>query len=1266
MLLPSKKNLLAYMQALMVSLFLVLMASDALASCGGFGERACCLGEPQAIGGKSCDTGLAETGEVWSWSYCGGFPDGICGYSTANNLDRCGGDGQRACCWGETHGGNPCDTNHVELLDVYGGKCPSPSLTRANAGTCWKETPCGQEGQRACTSDDLIKGNDDGKNDLGKSCAPGLIEINGDRFQNSLLLGPSSGWCTRPSACGGNGQRACCVGEGAACDSGLTPVAGVAGDASCGTGNLAGNVIAAYQSCIDPSVELGDYPEPTTGWLGETEVESCDAISGKGYADLHAHMFGHLAHGGRVLAGKPYVEAVDGSDGGFINALSSLDGLELHGTHGLLDASGLGGDSLGFGTGDLKGANIPLGEFFGGAPSFGAPIFNIWPTWSSTTHQQMYYKWLERAWRGGLRLMVQFAVTNEALCISTGADDYGTDCSDEMGPVDAQIEATYAFQSFIDRQSGGEGMGWFRIVTDPSDAQAVIDEGKLAVVLGIEVANLFDCKKDGCPLAEIVEPVLDDLGNPVEQVDEATGETIIVMGTRPQTPVEYVQQEVDRYYDKGVRVIFPIHNFDNAFGAPATWQDAIHAGNAASEGAWWEVEDCSDQGYGLELDTFLPWMLGLITFDDLPPGPDIPDADAHCNKSGLTELGVSAIEYMMSKGILVDVDHMSNKALDATLAIAEAQDRPVIASHVQFFDLNWPGVRHERMRTREQLERIRVLGGIIGAMLKDDQQEGNYGYGPRPYASATGNIIENDCTHSSKTWAQMYQYAVDVMQAPVGMGSDFNGVAGHVGPRFGYNACAGNFVRRATQGLSNNRLEYPFALGGFGEFDKQVTGARSFDFNNDGLAHVGLLPDLVADLHGIGLSNAELAPLFNSAMGFVNVWRRGEGEAIPLPSNNITVGCQDIIVSANAYCESDLDATIADDNTIELGLPQTPEAPYALGTTAVVLVAENGQTDSCGNLLSSCSGSVTVVDDTPPTLECPQSIIQECNPVTIPAPVKPGDWPEELSWPYSQADLRGTSIEFEPREIVTDNCDGAEFAGCSVVPGHPFDFGTTPVSCSGFDAAGNQGDCEFSVTVQDTTPPEITCPEDIVAECTGNRSAMVTPATATGTDICAGVNLSTHDTASFPMGLTSLEYVATDDVGLTTSCSSQIIIEDTTPPVIESITVSMPNLWPPNHKMNKIAVAVVTTDRCDNTVPVCKINKISSSEDLNGTGDGNTAEDYAWDLTEVGSSLDIELRSERDGSGDGRTYTVEVICADETGNTTVAQTTVSVAKSSSD
>ena len=47
--------------------------------------------------------------------------------------------------------------------------------------------------------------------------------------------------------------------------------------------------------------------------------------------------------------------------------------------------------------------------------------------------------------------------------------------------------------------NGGPGQGWFRIVTTPQQARDAVRAGKLAVVLGIEVDNLFNCKETGCP-----------------------------------------------------------------------------------------------------------------------------------------------------------------------------------------------------------------------------------------------------------------------------------------------------------------------------------------------------------------------------------------------------------------------------------------------------------------------------------------------------------------------------------------------------------------------------------------------------------------------------------------------------------------------------------------------------------------------------------------------------------------------------------------------
>jgi microsomal dipeptidase-like Zn-dependent dipeptidase len=1175
-----------------------------LSYCGGFGQRACCLNE--AI--PSCNTGLSETGAIGG--KCGGilsdFDAGICGYANPNSLSHCGGDGQRACCVGETHAGQACNTGNTELIGRVAGQCASPALfPGANAATCWTPTPCGGEGQRACIATEQVP-----------SCNAGLIELGGC---DDLSCGRSSGWCYRPTACGGPGQRACCTlldvaGDVNQCQTDLVPLHGASGDFSCGIGDLVGGGTHSFHTCVSRSALTTPIPEPNPGWSPNgADTQSCEL---RGYADLHGHLFAHLGHGGGVLAGTPnsddgindalrqdfgtYLDLVtkDGSNLPVATCDSTLAPdcgkpgfVEFHKDHML------GEHALGAGTRE----GLPQDVGFKGANSnFGAPLFNGWPTWRSTTHQQMYHTWLERAWRGGLRLMVNFAVTNEALCTSSKRLR-DTDCEDEMGPVDAQLDATWAFQTMIDDLAGGDGLGWFRVVTTPVQARDVIRDGKLAVVLGIEVANLFNCKPSGCA------------GKNAGESDEA-----------------FITRMVDEYYDKGVRVVFPIHNFDNAFGGPATWQDAIHAGNYASTGSWWAAEACPDS-YGFTFSGFTSFIISLFGFGQAVVPPTHPFAT--CNKRGLTPLGEYMIRYMMAKGIVIDVDHMSNHALEHTLNIAEELGMPVIASHVQFYELNREAGRHERMRTRAQLERIRDGGGMIAAMLKDDKQDTDDVGGQHhlPYTSSpTGKVIADNCRHSSKTWAQMYQYAVDVMQGPVAMGSDFNGVAGHVGPRFGFDACGQNNIERSKQARAGNQLAYPFVLPGFGTFSKQVTGLKTFDFNVDGLAHVGLLPDLVADLGKIGLTNAELDPLMRSAEGFVSVWERAEG--LSVPGNGVSVlGCQAVALAADANCKawgSVADARTAADFTL---LTQSPPGPYSLGVTSVTL--STVETDACSVQPTPCLSTVTVLDQTAPPISCPPAVVQECG----------GE---------------ATVVSFGSPVAGADNCGTSVLTGCDAASGQLFPLGATPVTCGVQDNAlpsPNVNSCGFVVTVQDTTPPDINCPTDIVRECTGNGGTNVTPGAATALDICGGVSVSSHAAAHFLVGSTTLTYQATDDVGLMASCTSKIVVQDTTAPVVTGSAASPNLLWPPDNSMVPVSVAVDSMDVCDSTPASCRITGVRTNEPLDGVGYDHV--EPTWTIT---GALSVNLRAARSGRLPGRVYTIDLACEDGAGNVTSATAQVHV------
>jgi len=89
--------------------------------------------------------------------------------------------------------------------------------------------------------------------------------------------------------------------------------------------------------------------------------------------------------------------------------------------------------------------------------------------------------------------------------------------------------------------------------------------------------------------------------------------------------------------------------------------------------------------------------------------------------------------------------------------------------------------------------------------------------------------------------------------------------------------------------------------------------------------------------------------------------------------------------------------------------------------------------------------------------------------------------------------------------------------------------------------------------------------------------------------------------------------------------------------------------------MKPVVLQVNVTDNCDAAVATCHITAISSSEPVEGTGDGDTAPD--WEIT---GSLTANLRAERAGGGPGRTYTLTVECTDSAGNISSRSATVTV------
>jgi len=145
-------------------------------------------------------------------------------------------------------------------------------------------------------------------------------------------------------------------------------------------------------------------------------------------------------------------------------------------------------------------------------------------------------------------------------------------------------------------------------------------------------------------------------------------------------------------------------------------------------------------------------------------------------------------------------------------------------------------------------------------------------------------------------------------------------------------------------------------------------------------------------------------------------------------------------------------------------------------------------------------------------------------------------------------------------------CGGTPTCTANATPvasGDFFPVGTTTVTCTG---AGSQ--CSFTVTVNDKTGPQVTCPPPTSAAADGNCQGTVPNVLGgvTVSDNCSAgdnITLSQSPTAGTLVGVgpTTITVTATDAAGNASTCTTTFTVNDTTAPQITcpaNITVSAP------------------------------------------------------------------------------------------------------------
>ena len=554
---------------------------------------------------------------------------------------------------------------------------------------------------------------------------------------------------------------------------GLTLVtAGTAGDAG-----LFG--FAQASGCaIFPESEVGVDGAPSTSPSPWGEVS--------GLLDAHMHWMAFEFLGGRAHCGKPWDRY------GITVALVDCPDHSVPGSPGNVLEAALGGQ--------------PTHD------TVGWPTFNYWPNYFSETHESTYDQWVERAWRGGLRLFVNLYVDNAALCKVYPLKK--NDCN-EMDTVRLEAKRLRELQDYVDAQNGGPGKGWFRLVTTPFEARQVIASGKLAIIQGIEVSQLFDCNEF----------------NGVPNCDKAK-----------------VDKNLDEVYSMGVRSMELVNKFDNAFvgvaGDNGTQGVIVNQGNKEETGHYWDMQTCKglppdvhDKNQLTPAEAFAVPGFGE-SLNALYPGATVPvyPPPPHCNSRGLSSIGQYLVDRMIAKNMIIDPDHMSVLARNATLDMLEAHRYSgVVSSH------SWS--------TPDAYPRIYKLGGVI-----------------TPIGSDSADMVKDWKTLKAERDPRYY--------FGFGWGADLNGFHSSGSPR-GADA--------------PNPVTYPFkSWDGKQTISKLTTGKRSWDINTDGVANYGLYPDWVEDLRHLG-GDEIVKDMGRGAEAYLEMWERAVGVPAyrPVPARSV-------------------------------------------------------------------------------------------------------------------------------------------------------------------------------------------------------------------------------------------------------------------------------------------------------------------------------------------------------------------------------------------
>jgi microsomal dipeptidase-like Zn-dependent dipeptidase len=625
-----------------------------------------------------------------------------------------------------------------------------------------------------------------------------------------------------------------------------------------------------------------------------------------GFGDYHTHPMSYMAFGGlkgiRTLWGEP-----GGNVDDYVDPVKITDDIP-HCTWGHYGGY--------FAEDFIKGSQLEhhdtgsvILSILAPHKRSGGPEFKNFPDHLTGAHEQMHITGIFRAWQGGLRLIVALAVDNAAAQFLTGKVKNGhMELVSERESMEKQLKGM--------KQLAEANANWMKIAHSPEEAREIIRDNKLAVILGVEYDKLGELglgPED--QEAHLEADYLWGLGArtviSIHAVNNKLGGPAIL-----NEPYNWLNDLLDRRStdDHSCYTSGTIPQYFHIEEDTATCKPEMKRGECVLH----RLDPNAEWRLSLGHSFFNLFRLGPVIF----PVPKVKEYDTtygHKNTVGLKGRGRDYIQAMMDRGLLIDMAHMGDRSIDDTFeeirkraGTVDWYPANISHAHMRAQGLYEPVKRIDRNTIEDYLpseydisdSHLRMLsesGGVIGPFVEEPRID--YDFKHHNYRGGVNLPFPPNCGGSSINFAYSFAYAASMVNTPedahdhasrVGLATDMSFIP-MVSPRFGDNACDGykpyrNGVRHRNTHSENYQprqqneatkvryLDQPNPPCAPGQqpcpLQPYRIGQRVYDFNTDGLANYGLLPDMLQDIYDLG--DRDIGTLFQSAEGYLKMWERAE------------------------------------------------------------------------------------------------------------------------------------------------------------------------------------------------------------------------------------------------------------------------------------------------------------------------------------------------------------------------------------------------------